>query len=113
MTCLLVYLVLLLAALNWGSRRQQMVATLPLLALDCLGSVLIRERFGTTLSAKAWDARTHTRWGWTHHFIDGLFGTDHCWVQWEREKHYGSVWTSWAAKWRGEVFKIPQPTPEA
>lgn len=92
-----------------GPRRVQMVWLAPWLALDCLASVVIRERFGATLSAKAWDARTHRWWKWTHRFIDGMpwFGADHCRIQYEREKHYRGVWIAWAAEWRGEVFKLP------
>lgn len=81
------------------------------LALDCAGSWVIGESFSNTLSAKAWDARTHPRWGWTHNFIDGMpwFGAGHCEAQWKREQH-GSVWKAWAADWRGDPFPpITQP----
>jgi hypothetical protein len=103
------YLMLTLGVLNLAPRRVCMVWLAPWLALDCLASVVIRERFGATLSAKAWDARTHRWWGGMHSFIDGMpwFGEDHCRIQWEREKHYGGVWIAWAAEWRGEVFKLP------
>lgn len=104
MAAFVVYMLITLLVLNRGGRRVQLAWFLPWLVLDCLGSVLIGERFSATLSAKAWDARNHTRWYWTHRFIDGLFGPGHCHVQWLRELHYGSVWTSWAAEWRGEVI---------
>lgn len=99
-----VYLFITLAVVNLAPHRLQMLWLLPWLALDCLASVVIRERFGATLSAKAWDARTHTWWHWTHGFVDFFFGAGHCQLQWMRERHYGGVWAAWAAQWRGETF---------
>lgn len=98
------YLFFTLGILNLAPHRVQMLWLLPWLTLDCIGSWVIGESFDNTLSAKAWDARTHTRWYWTHRFIDGLFGSGHCHVQWLREQHYKTVWASWAAQWRGEVI---------
>lgn len=83
--------------------RVNQILMLPLLVLDCIGSVLVGESFGNTLSAKAWDCRTQKWWGWTHRFIDAMpwFGAGHCSVQWIRERRYGSVWAAWLADWRG------------
>jgi hypothetical protein len=84
-------------------RVRQVLMLIPL-ALDCVGSVLVGESFGNTLSAKAHDARQsqHPVWRWTAAAIDAVFflQPDHCRVQWERERQHGSVWAAWLADWR-------------
>lgn len=96
-----------------GKKVRCLLMALPL-ALDCAASVVIGESFGATLSAKAWDAKLHNhpRWHRMADRIDGIswFGKDHCRIQYEREKHYQSVWKAWAADWRGETF-TPPPNP--
>lgn len=91
-----------LLALIYAPRRVRLVLILPLLLADCLGSLAIGESFHTTLSAKAWDCRTHPVWGWTYRAIDWLFSFQpkHCQAQWEREQRFGGVWSAWAASWR-------------
>lgn len=83
------------------------ILMLPLLMLDCLGSVLLGENFSTTLSAKAHEARAkhHPWWSWTAGFIDALFffQPDHCEKQWLREQQYGGVWKAWFADFKGTL----------
>lgn len=73
---------------------------LPLLALDCLGNLLVGGSVKNTLSSEAWNHREHAYWGWTHRFIDGLpfFGKGHCKAQADREALYGGVWKAWSAQ---------------
>lgn len=82
--------------------KLRLLILLPLLALDCLGNLLIGGSIRNTLSAEAWHAREHKWWGWTHKAIDALFfwQTAHCQSQAIRETEHGSVWAAWAQSWR-------------
>lgn len=73
----------------------------PLILLDCAGNCLLAfGSFDNTLSATAWTVRNHGYFGWTHRFIDVIFGAGHCEAQAQREQQYGSVWAALAAQWK-------------
>lgn len=74
---------------------------LPLIALDCVGNLLVGGSWRNTLSSEAWKHREHSRWGWTHQAIDAFFGKNHCQEQAADEDRYGSVWAAWWASVKG------------
>lgn len=107
LTLYLLFMLIAGALARFGQPRLLMLGMVPMILLDCLGSVAIGESFRTTLSAKAHDARAkgHVWWGWTATAIDVAFlllflQKNHCQVQAEREARHGGVWKSWAADWR-------------
>lgn len=100
MIYVLIYVILLLC----GPQRVRLVVLLPLIFLDCLGSAIVGESFGSTLSAKAHDAalNKHPYWQYAERVINTLFWfqPQHCARAWTRELNHGSVWKAWLADWR-------------
>lgn len=76
----------------------------PLIALDCLGNLILLQSWRNTMSAEAWWHRDHKYWWWCHQFIDGMpwFGKDHCQQQAELEEKYGSVWAAVVAGFKSK-----------
>lgn len=87
--------------------RFGMVLMLPLLALDCLGNLLLCQSWRNTMSSEAWHHRAHEYWWWCHLAIDTLFfwQPEHCRNQAEREERFGSVWAAWLHDFRGTAQK--------
>lgn len=100
----MVYAALYVLLLVYGPKRLNLLLLLPLIALDCTGSVVIGESFGSTISAKAHDAALDKQpyWSWAESCIDWLFSfqPQHCRRAWDRELQHGSVWKAWRADWR-------------
>lgn len=82
-------------------RRVWLVLMLPLIALDCLGNLLIGGSWRNTMSGEAWHHRGDEWTGWTYRFIDWLFfwQANHCQRQAVAEAFHGSVWRAWLAAW--------------
>ena len=88
--------------------RLYLIGLFPLLVVDCLGNVVLKGSFKNTLSARAWHARNHKVWWWTHLVIDGIFWrqVQHCFKQAEREQVHGSVWNAWMADWARSNWRM-------
>lgn len=85
-------------------RRLRAIVLTPFLALDCLGNAIFCDgSLRHTMSGEAWRHRDHPNWGWTHHFIDGMFfwDPDHCADAAATEAMHGSIWAAWWADIKG------------
>jgi hypothetical protein len=92
--------------LRTGIRRPLLIASFPLLFLDCFANLLCGQSWRNTMSGEAWHHREHRWWKWTHRVIDAMFfwqGPGHCQRQALKEAAYGSFWAALAADWRGEL----------
>jgi hypothetical protein len=75
----------------------ELLLATPLIALDCLGNLLLGGSWRNTISGEAWMNRTPGTWGDTYMWIDAIFGDGHCKKQAETEAVHGSVWAAvWA-----------------